>query len=107
MLKPQAVKRVVQIFQQQPQAVRAHYRMEVIDSQGKPTGEIKPPWRIPLPQGDLRLQANLFPFDLTWLPTSGNAFRRRVLERIFPNFAHLKVETAKHTGSTVVASDVH
>ena len=83
-LRPQAVERVMQAFQHEPQAVRAHYRMEVIDSQGKRTGEVKPPWWMDLPQGDLRRQAAQFPFDLPWLPTSGNAFKRQALERIFP-----------------------
>ena len=58
--------------------------MEIIDGDGKPTGEIKPPCHIPLPAGVLRKQELLFPFDLPWLPTSGNAFSTRTLRAIFP-----------------------
>jgi glycosyltransferase involved in cell wall biosynthesis len=76
--------RVVDVFNAQPQMAKVQYRMEVIDQGGRQTGVIKPPAHIPLPAGDLGKQEMLFPFDLTWLPTSGNAFATMALRSIFP-----------------------
>jgi glycosyltransferase involved in cell wall biosynthesis len=63
---------------------KAHYRLAVIDADGTPTGEIKPPKHVALPRGDLRRHALAFPLDVVWLATSGNAFSRSALERLFP-----------------------
>jgi hypothetical protein len=60
------------------------YRLRVVDGQGVPTGELKPPAHLPLRSGDLRPYELRFPFDMTWMATSGNAFRASALERIFP-----------------------
>jgi hypothetical protein len=43
-----------------------------------------PPLDRPLPAGYLRQQVLTFPDDITWLPTSGNAFASEALGRIFP-----------------------
>jgi len=83
-LRPHAAQCVADAFSAQPQTAKIQYRMEVMDGDGKPTGAIKPPRHIPLPAGDLKKQEMLFPFDLTWLPTSGNAFSARALRSIFP-----------------------
>jgi glycosyltransferase involved in cell wall biosynthesis len=83
-LLPHAAQRVVEAMSVQPQTAKVQYRMEVLDEDGKPTGAIKPPAYLPLPAGDLKQQEMLFPFDLTWLPTSGNAFSRLALGDIFP-----------------------
>ncbi len=83
-LLPHAAQSVVVAFNAQPDAAKVQYRMAVIDRHGRPTGEIKPPPHIPLPGGDLRRSELHFPFDLAWLPTSGNAFSAPVLRRIFP-----------------------
>ncbi len=83
-LLPHAAQAVVEAFDAQPDAAKVQYRMAVIDRHGRPTGEIKPPPHIPLPNGDLRRSELNFPFDLAWLPTSGNAFSAPVLRRIFP-----------------------
>ena len=40
---------------------------------------IKPPPHLPMPSGDVRAGRARLPFDLTWLPTSANAFRREAL----------------------------
>jgi glycosyltransferase involved in cell wall biosynthesis len=83
-LLPHAAQRVAEVFSAQPQTAKVQYRMGVIDQGGQQTGVIKPPAHIPLPAGDLKKQAMLFPFDLTWLPTSGNAFAAQALRSIFP-----------------------
>jgi glycosyltransferase involved in cell wall biosynthesis len=83
-LLPHTAQRVVDAFRARPDTAKVQYRMEIIDGDGKPTGEIKPPCHIPLPAGVLRKQELLFPFDLPWLPTSGNAFSTRTLRAIFP-----------------------
>ena len=83
-LLPHAAKRVAEVFSAQPQTAKIQYRMEVIDQGGLHTGVIKPPVHIPLPTGDLTQQELSFPFDLTWLPTSGNAFAARALRSILP-----------------------
>jgi hypothetical protein len=64
--------------------VKVQYRMEVIDPEGRPTGVTKPYEHVPLPDGDVRKAELTFPFDLAWLPTSGNAFRSEALRRILP-----------------------
>jgi len=83
-LLPHAAQRVAEVFSVQPQTAKIQYRMEVIDQGGRHTGVIKPPVHIPLPTGDLTKQELSFPFDLTWLPTSGNAFAAQALRSIFP-----------------------
>jgi glycosyltransferase involved in cell wall biosynthesis len=83
-LLPHAVQTAVDAFTAQPDIARLQYRMAVIDRLDRPTGEIKPPVHIPLPGGDLRWSELQFPFDLAWLPTSGNAFSAAVLRKIMP-----------------------
>ncbi len=83
-LLPHAAQRVAEVFSVQPQTAKIQYRMEVIDQGGHQTGVIKPPRHIPLPTGDFIRQELLFPFDLTWLPTSGNAFAAQALRSIIP-----------------------
>jgi glycosyltransferase involved in cell wall biosynthesis len=84
LLEPSAVRRVVEAFQKQPELARVQYRLGVIDSSGETTGETKPSGHVPVPSGDIRRQVLQFPFDVSWLPTSGNAFAARVLRRIMP-----------------------
>jgi hypothetical protein len=60
------------------------YRMEVIDASGQLTGEIKPDPHLPLRSGDLRPYILNFPFDMTWMATSGNAFSSAALHKILP-----------------------
>ncbi len=83
-LLPHAAQAVVEAFNAQRNVAKVQYRMAVIDRHGRPTGEIKPPPHIPLPAGDLRRSEMNFPFDLAWLPTSGNAFSAPALRRILP-----------------------
>lgn len=83
-LEPHAARTLVNSFANQPELARVQYRMAVIDAAGEATGATKPPKHIPVPSGDIRQQVLNFPFDLAWLPTSGNAFSARVLRQIMP-----------------------
>jgi glycosyltransferase involved in cell wall biosynthesis len=83
-LRPEAAATVAAAFAATPAAVRVQYRMEVIDADGRVTGEIKPPAHLPLPSGDVRAAELTFPFDLVSLPTSGNAFRTDALRHLLP-----------------------
>lgn len=83
-LRPEAAALVASAFAADPRVAKVQYRMEVIDKSGRPTGVVKPPRHVPLPEGDVRRAELVFPFDLTWLPTSANAFRAEILGRIFP-----------------------
>jgi hypothetical protein len=84
MLAPTTAAVVAEVFDRQPDVVKVMYRLRVVDGQGVPTGELKPPAHLPLRSGDLRPYELRFPFDMTWMATSGNAFRASALERIFP-----------------------
>jgi hypothetical protein len=83
-LMPQAASRVAEAFARHPGLARVQYRMEEIDGKGSPTGKTKPPAHIPVPSGDIRRQVLAFPFDLAWLPTSGNAFAAQTLKQSMP-----------------------
>lgn len=79
-----AAARVAAVFARDPRVVKVQYRMRVIDAHGKSTGATKPMRDLPLPQGDVSRDETVFPFDLVWLPTSGNAFSADALRRIMP-----------------------
>jgi glycosyltransferase involved in cell wall biosynthesis len=83
-LLPDTARRIRQELADRPDVAKLQYRMEVIDASGSPTGELKPPPHLPMPEGDLRRAELMYPFDLTWLPTSGNAFPSWVLDRLLP-----------------------
>lgn len=83
-LLPHTVQHVADAFAANPEAAKVQYRMAVVDASGAPTGKLKPAAHLPLPSGDLRRQELAFPFDLTWMATSGNAFKAAVLRQIFP-----------------------
>src|SRR3954447_15747865 len=53
-LHPDAAAAVAAAVAAEPPVAKVQFRMEVIDAEGRPTGEIKPPLHLPLPQGDLR-----------------------------------------------------
>ncbi len=83
-LAPDIVRRVREVLSANPDTAKVQYRMEVIDAQGTRMGTIRPARHLPLRSGDLRRHVLTFPFDMAWTATSGNAFARRVLGRIFP-----------------------
>jgi glycosyltransferase involved in cell wall biosynthesis len=84
LLRADLAARVAATFATDRAIARVQYRMEVIDAMGEPSGATKPPPGLPMPSGDLRRAELTYPFDLPWLPTSGNAFRRELLGRILP-----------------------
>ena len=84
LLLPSMVKDVVDVFLSRPEIIRVQYRMAVIDEYSQRTGVEKPERHIPVPSGDVHEQALKFPFDMPWLPTSGNAFSAKALRRIMP-----------------------
>jgi len=66
-----------------PELAKVHWRLRVIDEDGKETGQFRPGGR--LAEGDLRETAlRLGPTQYLSAPTSGNAWSRGFLERIFP-----------------------
>ncbi len=83
-LLPDTAERVVEAFRSQRDVAKVQYRMEVIDSLGERTGLIMPPAHLPFVGGDVRSSVLAFPFDMTWMATSGNAFSAAVLRRILP-----------------------
>jgi glycosyltransferase involved in cell wall biosynthesis len=83
-LHPQAAGQVATAFAADPDLAKVQYRMDVIDAAGRPTGETKPHPHLPLPDGDLRAAELAYPYDLGWMPTSGNAFRTTALRRMLP-----------------------
>lgn len=84
LLHPEAAARVAAAFAADRELAKVQYRMDTIDAEGCSTGVIKPPSYLTMPSGDVRAEELAFPFDLTWLAMSGNAFRRESLERILP-----------------------
>lgn len=83
-LHPEAAARVAAAFAADDAISKVQYRMDVIDAAGNGGVEIKPPLHLPLPGGDLERAELAYPFDLVWLPTSGNAFRADAVRRILP-----------------------
>jgi len=62
---------------------KAHWPMYEVDSNGIPTGKINP--ALPVSEGDLRAAlVEHGPPGYIWPPTSGNAWGRIFLQRIFP-----------------------
>jgi Glycosyl transferase family 2 len=88
MLAPGTAQMVAETFEGEPGVAKVMYRLRVVDESGSPTGELKPPAHLPLRDGDLRSYVLRFPFDMTWMATSGNAFRASELARIFPVPVH-------------------
>ncbi len=83
-LLPEAAARFAAVFAADPTLTKAQARMEVIDAAGTRSGVLKPPAHLPLPQGDLGRAELDYPFDLTWLPTTANAFRVEALRGLGP-----------------------
>jgi CTP:molybdopterin cytidylyltransferase MocA len=83
-LAPGAASQAAAAFAADPGVVKVQARMEVIDKAGNPTGELKPPAHLPLPNGDVAAEELAAPFDLTWLPTTANAFRTKALRKLAP-----------------------
>jgi Glycosyl transferase family 2 len=83
-LHAQAAATVAEALNANPTAVKVQYRLALIDAGGEPTGDSKPAAHMPMPSGDVRAEELAYPYDLVWMSTSGNAFRRVPLSRIMP-----------------------
>jgi glycosyltransferase involved in cell wall biosynthesis len=83
-LEHSAAQKVLQAFTAHPDAVKIQYRMAVINACGKKTGVEKPAAHLSMPCGNLRQEALAFPFDIPWMPTSGNAFAVAAISEILP-----------------------
>ncbi|MHB1131383.1 MAG: glycosyltransferase family 2 protein [Chloroflexota bacterium] len=83
-LLPRTAERVAGAFRQNPELAKVMYPMEIIDAAGASTGVVKPAPHLPLRSGDLRQHVLSFPWDMTWMATSGNAFAANVLRQILP-----------------------
>jgi hypothetical protein len=76
--------RVAAAFASRPELAKVHYRLELIDGNGRPTGALVPPAGLRLPAGDLRELVCLHPDDVPYPPASGNAFAAWALKRVLP-----------------------
>lgn len=83
-LHPRAAAEVAAAFAADPGLVKAQFRTEVIDREGREVGRTKPEPHLPVPNGDVRAAELAYPFDLVWMATSANAFRTAELRRIMP-----------------------
>jgi glycosyltransferase involved in cell wall biosynthesis len=83
-LHPRAAAAVAAAFAADPDLVKAQFRTEVIDREGREIGRTKPAAHLPMPSGDVRAAELAYPFDLVWMATSANAFRTAALQRIMP-----------------------
>ena len=81
---PEAAARVAAEFATDPELTKVQAPMAVIDADGRRTGALKPPDHLPLPSGEMRAAELAYPFDLTWLPTTANAFRVAALRSLGP-----------------------
>ena len=76
--------RVAEVFTSRPELAKVHYRLELIDADGRPTGALVPPAGLRLPAGDLRELIRVHPDDVPYPPASGNAFAAWALRRVLP-----------------------
>jgi hypothetical protein len=83
-LRPEAAAQVAAAFAADEGVCKVQFRMETIDADGQPTGELKPAAHLPLPSGDVREAELAYPYDLVWMATSANAFRAEAVRRILP-----------------------
>jgi hypothetical protein len=83
-LDPDTARRVAEKFAAYPELAKVHYRLELMDGNGRLTGGLTPPAGLRLPVGDLRKLLWLYPDDVPYPPASGNAFARWALRRVLP-----------------------
>ena len=81
-LLPTAVAKAVELCLE-VDVVKVHWPLWVVDTYSRKTGDLKPPHVVP--EGDLRdAVVRDGPDSPAWPPTSGNAWKRGFLERVFP-----------------------
>ena len=84
MLCPDFAAAAVDALDARPDAVKAVFRADVVDSAGAPTGRVEPSPHLPLAHGDLRAATLTSAFDLVWPPLSAQIFRRSALMHVLP-----------------------
>jgi glycosyltransferase involved in cell wall biosynthesis len=80
-LKPEAVERIVQIWN--PNLAKVHYRLQVVDAKQQDLGYSLPQGTAPLSTGEV-WRALLTQGTYVSTPTSGNALNRQALQNLFP-----------------------
>ena len=82
LLLPGALEKASALFAE-PDVVKVHWPLRVVDEQGARTNQLKP--SAPLPEGDLReLVIRDGPSSSGSPPTSGNAWSRQFLHKVLP-----------------------
>ena len=81
-------RRVAEKIASYPELSKVHYRLELMDRDGRLTGALTPPAGLRLPVGDLRKLLRLHPEDVPYPPASGNAFASWALRRVLPMPEH-------------------
>lgn len=80
-LLPMAVKRIVEAWQ--PRAGKIHYRLQVVDTEGQPSGSFIPTTTVKLAYGEVwRKLIQTSGYVSTCM--SGNAYNRMALTQVFP-----------------------
>jgi hypothetical protein len=83
-LDREAAARVTAAFAADERLVKVQFRTEIIDADGEGTGIVRPLPHLPMPNGDMRQEELTRPFDIVWMATSANSFRRSALAPILP-----------------------
>jgi Glycosyl transferase family 2 len=83
-LAPGTAARISAAFLADQRLSKVHYRLQVVDEHGHPTGEVVPPSHVSLPTGDLCARILRSPDDVPHPPGSGNAYAAHVLRRLLP-----------------------
>ena len=81
-LLPTAIEQAIEFFHD-PDVANVHWPLWQIDVQGKKTGRVLP--KLKLAEGNLRNAVIRHgPHNHVWVATSGNAWARKFIDRIFP-----------------------
>ena len=83
-LAPGTAARVAAAFFDDERLSKVHYRLQVVDEHGRPTGEFTPPSYVRLPRGDIRARMLRSPVDVPHPPGSGNAYAAHTLRQLLP-----------------------
>jgi glycosyltransferase involved in cell wall biosynthesis len=80
-LLPIAVERIVEVWK--PEVSKIHYRLQVVDTEGQPSGTFIPTTTVKLASGEVWRQL-LQTSGYVSTPMSGNAYSRSALTHVFP-----------------------
>jgi len=83
-LEPDLAERVLRTIDDDPDVVKVQYPLFLIDADGRRREGGVPAAGVRLAAGDVRTELIRHPDDLVWMPTTGNAFRAAVLDRVMP-----------------------